>query len=149
MEIINGRLFNNILSSWTMSVLFVVYTFYYIRNRKVYIYRKIIWGIACFWLIIDGLIYLLFSSTNRFENYSFPLIPELPFFIRLLGIFIVGCLYLLYFQWNLMCIYQIHGKPVPLEKQPILQKGSAILMYLMLAVHFVLYGMFFYDYYGL
>lgn len=149
MEIINGRLFNNILSSWTMSVLFVVYTFYYIRNRKVYIYRKIIWGIACFWLIIDGLIYLLFSSTNRFENYSFPLIPELPFFIRLLGIFIVGCLYLLYFQWNLMCIYQIHGKPVPLEKRPILQKGSAILMYLMLAVHFVLYGMFFYDYYGL
>lgn len=149
MEITNLRGFERILSTWLLSFVFVAYSFYDIRNRKIYTYRKIIWGIACCWLIIDGFIYLLYSKTNIFLNRPFPVLGEIPFIFIIAGMILNGFTYLFYHQWNLMCIYQIHNKTVSLGKQLLLQKGSAILMYVMLAVHFVLYGMFFYDYYGL
>lgn len=47
MGITNWQLFQKILSAWLLSLAFVVYSFYLIRNRKVYAFRKIIWSIAC------------------------------------------------------------------------------------------------------
>jgi len=49
---------------------------------------------------------------------------------------------MIYFQWNLMCIYKINGKPISQRKQPILQKVSAVIMYIFLLLHFGLYGIF-------
>ena len=142
MEITNWQLFQKILSAWLLSLAFVVYSFYLIRNRKVYAFRKIIWSIACFWLIIDGFMDLLFSTTNLLVNYPFPIIAGASLFFLTLGIILSGFIYMIYFQWNLMCIYKINGKPISQRKQPILQKVSAVIMYIFLLLHFGLYGIF-------
>ncbi len=63
-------------------------------------------------------------------------------FFLTLGIILSGFIYMIYFQWNLMCIYKINSKPISQRKQPILQKVSAIIMYIFLLLHFGLYGIF-------
>ena len=145
MGITNWQLFQKSLSAWLLSLAFVVYSFYLIRNREVYTYRKIIWGIACFWLIIDVFMDLLFSTTNLLVNYPFPIIVGASLFFLTLGIILGGFIYMIYFQWNLMCIYKINGKPISQRKRPILQKVSAVIMYIFLLLHFLLYGIFIHD----
>ena len=53
-----------------------------------------------------------------------------------------GCLYFIYFQWNILCIYKMGKSTLPLSKQILCQKGSEILMCIMLLVHFILYVKF-------
>lgn len=96
MGITNWQLFQKILSAWLLSLAFVVYSFYLIRNRKVYAFRKIIWSIACFWLIIDGFMDLLFSTTNLLVNYPFPIIAGASLFFFTLGIILSGFIYMIY-----------------------------------------------------
>ena len=55
-------------------------------------------------------------------------------FFLTLGIILSGFIYMIYFQWNLMCIYKINGKPISQRKQPILQKVSAVIMYILSTV---------------
>ena len=119
MGITNWQLFQKILSAWLLSLAFVVYSFYLIRNRN-----------------------LLFSTTNLLVNYPFPIIAGASLFFLTLGIILSGFIYMIYFQWNLMCIYKINGKPISQRKQPILQKVSAVIMYIFLLLHFGLYGIF-------
>ncbi len=84
----------------------------------------------------------MFSATNLFENCSFPVIGRLPWIFLIIIMYIYALIYMLYFQWNLMCIYKINGKPISQRKQPILQKVSAVIMYIFLLLHLGLYGIF-------
>lgn len=81
-------------------------------------------------------------GSNLLVNYPFPIIAGASLFFLTLGIILSGFIYMIYFQWNLMCIYKINGKPISQRKQPILQKVSAVIMYIFLLLHFGLYGIF-------
>lgn len=81
-------------------------------------------------------------GANLLVNYPFPIIAGASLFFLTLGIILSGFIYMIYFQWNLMCIYKINGKPISQRKQPILQQVSAVIMYIFLLLHFGLYGIF-------
>ena len=85
---------------------------------------------------------LLFSATNILVNNPFPFLTGQSLFFQISGIIIGGFIYITYFQWNLMCVYKINGKPIPIEKRSILQKWSSIVMLITLVLHFLLYSLF-------
>ena len=88
---------------------------------------------------------LLFSATNILSGYTFPIVTDIPIFLLIVIMMLCTMIYFTYFQWNIIREYKLNNKPVPLEKQSRLRKGSAIAMYIMLSIHFVLYGIFAYD----
>lgn len=145
MAIINWRSFYNLLGVLLLSFYFVFYSYSLILKRKDITYRIFIWGIACLMLIIDVIMNLLFSATNILQGYMFPVVTDIPIFLLIVIMMLCTMIYFTYFQWNMICEYKLNNKPVPLEKQPMLQKGSAIAMYVMLSIHFVLYGIFAWD----
>ena len=145
MAIINWRSFYNLLGVLLLSFYFVFYSYSLILKRKNITYRLLIWGIACLVLIVDISMNLLFSATNILSGYTFPIVTDIPIFLLIVMMMLCTMIYFTYFQWNIIREYKLNNKPVPLEKQSRLRKGSAIAMYIMLSIHFVLYGIFAYD----
>ena len=62
-------------------------------------------------------------GSNLLVNYPFPIIAGASLFFLTLGIILSGFIYMIYFQWNLMCIYKINGKPYFAEKTANLAKS--------------------------
>ena len=145
MAIINWRSFYNLLGVLLLSFYFVFYSYSLILKRKNITYRLLIWGIACLVLIVDISMNLLFSATNILSGYTFTIVTDIPIFLLIVIMMLCTMIYFTYFQWNIIREYKLNNKPVPLEKQSRLRKGSAIAMYIMLSIHFVLYGIFAYD----
>ncbi len=144
-EILNWRSFYNLLVILLLSFYFVFYSFFLICKKSIQSYRLLIWIIACLLIIVDVGMILLFSATNVFDNWYFPLFSCSPIFFQIAAMMIGGIAYFAYFQWNLVCEYRLNDKPVPKEKQIILQKISSIAMYVILLFHFLLYGLFIDD----
>lgn len=142
MIITRWHLFQSSLTTCLLCLVYIFYTFYLIRKKKICLCRKMIWGLACFWLLLDCCMDLLFSATNILVNNPFPFLTVQSLFFPISGIIIGGFIYITYFQWNLMCVYKINGKPIPIEKRSILQKWSFIVMLITLALHFLLYSLF-------
>ena len=145
MAIINWRSFYNLLGVLLLSFYFVFYSYSLILKRKNITYRLLSWGIACLVLIVDISMNSLFSATNILSGYTFPIVTDIPIFLLIVIMMLCTMIYFTYFQWNIIREYKLNNKPVPLEKQSRLRKGSAIAMYIMLSIHFVLYGIFAYD----
>lgn len=148
-EITNWRSFYRLLGVVALVIFLTIYTFYLIYERPPKTGRIIVWGIACMFMLLDVIMNLLFQATNIFDGYDFPVITDLSMLSFIAMLILVAYVYMVYYQWSLACVYMINDKTIPLEKQTLCQKGSAILMYVMLSVHFILYGMFFRDFYGL
>ena len=141
-EILNWYSFYNLVVILLLSFFFVFYSFFLICKKSIPSYRLLIWIIACLMIIVDVGMNLLFSATNVFDNWSFPLFSCSPIFFRIAAMMIGGIAYFAYFQWNLVCEYRLNDKPVPKGKQIILQKVSSIAMHVILLLHFLLYGIF-------
>ena len=142
LDITNERSFWNLIGVLLLTVYGGYYSNGLMKSRKGMLYKKSIWWIAYSMLILDIFVDLMFSATNLFENCSFPVIGRLPWIFLIIIMYIYALIYMIYFQWNLMCIYKINGKPISQRKQPILQQVSAVIMYIFLLLHFGLYGIF-------
>lgn len=141
-EILNWHSFYNLVVILLLLFFFVFYSFFLICKKSIPSYRLLIWIIACLMIIVDVGMNLLFSATNVFDSWRFPLFSCSPIFFRIAAMMIVGIAYFAYFQWNLVCESRLNDKPVPKGKQIILQKASSIAMHVILLLHFLLYGIF-------
>lgn len=138
-DITNERSFWNLIGVLLLTIYGGYYSNRLMRSRKGMLYKKSVWWIAYSMLILDISVDLMFSATNLFESCSFPVIGRLPWFFLIVIMYIYALIYMLYFQWNILCIYKIGKMTLPLSQQLLCRKGSAIAMYIMLLIHLILY----------
>ena len=125
-DITNERSFWNLIGVLLLTFYGGYYSNGLMKSRKGMLYKKSIWWIAYSMLILDISVDLMFSATNLFESYSFPVIGRLPWIFLIVIMYIYALIYMLYFQWNILCIYKIGKMTLPLSQQLLCQKGSAI-----------------------
>lgn len=143
MEIVDWRLLYRLLGPLMLLVIAVLYSFVLVkRSKNCKIYQVCVWGIACFTVLCDIIMHLLFYVTNVFNENKFPILSDAHILLLIAGIFVNAMIYLAYFQWNVICEYKLDNKPVSHSMQINLQKYSAFFMYTTLLLHFLLYGIF-------
>ena len=148
MEITNWASFYRLLITVFLMIVAVIQSMYTIKENKIYTPLKvIIWGLISICAILDCTIHFLLSTTNAFSGHSYPilfqLLIDMPVLVKILiGLFLV-LIYLIYFQWNIVCKYKIGNKDIPLTEQLKYKKCSAYVMYIVLIFHLIFYAMFF------
>lgn len=148
MEITNWSSFNRLWPTIFLMILSTIQTFYIMKKRKIKNPKRIIiWTLICSCGVIDCAIHILLSTVDRIAKYPFPimfqLLIDLSLVFKILLVIFLLMLYVVYFQWNIICEYNISGKDMSERQQQRCQKGSAYVMYIVLIFHFLFYAMFF------
>ncbi len=145
MEITNWPSFYRLFPTVILMIIAVAQSFWWIKKKKEKNWNRIIiWSLVCICAIGDCMIHFLLTVITDLNKLPFPMLfrnlIELPILLKILILIFLVIMYAGYFQWNILCEYPADGKP---GKESMYQKGSAIIMYMILIIHFVVYGMIF------